>query len=66
MTNVGANLLKTPVGWAYQPNNETFVPLFALTNGYKNLVKIARHSEDDERVEMFEPSPAFVAFALAH
>ena len=47
MTNLGANLLKITVGWAYQPNNETFVPLFTLTKGDKNLVKIASHSEDN-------------------
>ena len=37
MTNIGTNLLKTPVGWAFQPNNETFI----------NSVKIASHSEDN-------------------
>ena len=38
MTNIGEDLLKIPVGWAYQLNNEIFI----------NFVKIARHSEDND------------------
>ena len=60
MTNIGANFLKIA---RHSVDNNILSP--------KNLIKalqedLSLSAQDDEGVEMLEPSPAFVAFALAH
>ena len=60
MTNIGANFLKIA---RHSVDNNILSP--------KNLLKalqedLSLSAQDDEGVEMLEPSPAFVAFALAH